>query len=71
MFSNNNKIINTRNLNLLIDIIIIDQVYNTKCLDVIINSKLKWHYHIKTISSKVSKSIVIILSMIRKNVPND
>ena len=70
MFSNKNKIINTRNLNLLIDIIIIDQVYNTKCLFVIINSKLKWHDHIKTISSKVSKSIGI-LSMIRKNVPND
>ena len=40
MFSNKNKIINTENLNALIDNIIIDQVYNTKFIGVIINFNL-------------------------------
>ena len=70
MFSNKNKMINTQNLNVLIDNIIIDQVYNTKFLGVVINSNLTWHDHIKAISSKVSKSIDILLR-IRENVPND
>ena len=70
MFSNKNKIINTQNLNVLIDNIIIDQVYNTKFVGVVINSNLSWHDHIKAISSKVSKSIGILLR-IGKNVPND
>ena len=39
-------------------------------MGVIINSNLTWHDHIKAISSKVSKSIGILLR-IRKNVPND
>ena len=42
MFSNKNKIINTENLNVLIDNIVIDQVHNTKLLGVIINSNLTW-----------------------------
>ena len=70
MFSNKNKIINTESLNVLIDNIVIDQVHNTKFLGVIIHSNLTWHDHIKAISSKVSKSIGILLR-IRKNVPND
>ena len=70
MFSNTNKIINTESLNVLIDNIVIDQVHNTKLMGVIINSNLTWHDHIKAISSKVSKSIGILLR-IRKNVPND
>ena len=80
MFSNKNKIINTENLNVLIDNIVIDQIDNTKFLGVIINSNQTWHDHInsnltchdhiKAISSKVSKSIGILLG-IRKNVPND
>ena len=70
MFSNKNKIINTESLNVLIDNIVIDQVHNTKCLSVIINSNLTWYDHIKAIYSKVSKSIGIFLR-IRKNVPND
>ena len=70
MFSNKNKIINTENLNVLIDNIVIDQVHNTKFVGVIINSNLTWHDHIKAISRKVSKSIDILLR-IRKNVPND
>ena len=57
MFSNKNKIINTENLNLLIDNIVIDQVHNTKFVGVIIYSNLTWHDHIKAISRKVSKSI--------------
>ena len=61
MFSKKNKIINTQNLNVLIDNIIIDQVYNTKFLGVIINSNLTWHDHIKAISSRVSKSKGILL----------
>ena len=70
MFSNKNNIINTESLNLLIDNIVIDQVHNTKFVGVIINSNLTWLDHIKAISSKVGKSIGILLR-IRKNVPND
>ena len=70
MFSNKNKIINTENLNVLIDNIVIDQVHNTNFFGVIINSNLTWPDHIKAISSKVSKSIGLLLR-IRKNVPND
>ena len=70
MLGNKNKIINTENLNVLIGNIVIDQVYNTKCVGVIINSNLTWHDHIKAISSKVSKSIGIHLK-IRTNFPND
>ena len=61
MFSNKNKIINTEILNVLIDNIVIDQVYNTKFLGVVNNSNLTWHDHIKAISNKVSKSIGILL----------
>ena len=61
MFSNKNKIINTQNLNVLIDNIVIDQVYNTKFLGVVINSNLTRNDHIKALSSKVSKSIGILL----------
>ena len=61
MFSNKNKIINAESLNVLIYNIVIDQVHNTKFLGVIINSNLTWHDHIKAISSKVSKSICILL----------
>ena len=69
MFSNKNKIINTENLNVLIDNIVIDQVHNTKFVGVIINSNLTWHDQIKAFfPSKVSKSIGILLR-IRKNVP--
>ena len=57
MFSNKNKIINTQQLNVLIDNIVIDQVDNTKFVGVIINANLTWHDHIKAISSKISKSI--------------
>ena len=70
MFSNKNKIINTENLNALIDNIVINQVHNTKSLGEIINSNSKWQDHIKAISSKVSKNIRILVR-IRKNVPND
>ena len=70
MFSNKNKMINTESLNVLIDNIVIDQVHNTKFVGVIINFNLTWHDHIKAISSKVSKSIGILLR-IRKNVSND
>ena len=42
MFCNNNKIINTESLNVLIDNIVIDQVHNTKFVGVIINSNLTW-----------------------------
>ena len=42
MFSNKYKIINTENLNVLIDNIAIDQVHNTKFVGVIINSNLTW-----------------------------
>ena len=69
MFSNKNKIINTQNLNVLIDnIIIIDQVYNTKFIGVVINSNLTWHDDIKAISGKVNQSIGIRLK-IRKKCP--
>ena len=70
MFSNKNKIINIESLNVLNDNIVIDQVHNTKFLGVIIHSNLTWHDHIKAISSKVNKSIGILLR-IRKNFPND
>ena len=70
MFSNKNKIINTESLNVLIDNIVINQVHNTTFLGVIINSNLTQHDHIKAISSKVSKSIGILLR-VRKYVPND
>ena len=42
MFNNKNKIINTQNLNVIIDNIIIDQIYNTKLLGIVINSNLTW-----------------------------
>ena len=70
MFSNKNKTINTKNVNVMIDNIVIDQLYNTTFFGVIINSNLTWYDHIKAISSKVSKSIGILLR-IRKYVPND
>ena len=54
----------------LMDNIVIDQVHNTKLLGVIINSNLTWHDHIKAISSKISKSIGVLLR-IRKNAPNN
>ena len=70
IFRNKNKIIKTESLNITIDNIVIDQVYSTKFLGVIINSNLTWHDHIKAISNKVSKSIGLLLK-IRKYVPND
>ena len=69
MVSNKNKIINTQNLNLILDNIVIDQVYNAKLLGVINNTNLTWHDHIKAISSKVSKSIDVLLR-IRKQFPD-
>ena len=44
MFSNKNKIINTQSLNVIIDNIVIDQIYNTKFVGVIINSNITWLY---------------------------
>ena len=70
MYSNKNKVINTEILIVIIDNIVIDQVHNIKFVGVIINSNLTWHNHIKAISSKVSKSISILLR-IRKNIQND
>ena len=52
MFSNKNKIINTDNLNVLIDNIVIDQVHNIKFFGVIINSNLTWHDHINPLTAK-------------------
>ena len=70
MFRNKGKLIDDSNLNIIIDDINIEQVDSCKFLGVIINSKLTWQDHIKTVCSKISKSIGIILR-IRKNVPCD
>ena len=63
IFCNKHKIINTENLNVSIDNIVIDQVHNTTFLGVTISSNLTWHDHIKAISSKVSKNVAILLCM--------
>ena len=51
-----------------IDQIVIEQVSKAKFLGVIINENLKWNDQLKTVTSKISKNIGIILK-IRRNVP--
>ena len=49
MFRNKGKLIDDSNLNIIIDDINIEQVDSCKFLGVIINSKLTWQDHIKTV----------------------
>ena len=60
LFTSNRQKIDTGNLVIQIDDIIIENVEKTKFLGVIINSKLNWNYHIQTISNKISKNVGII-----------
>ena len=69
VFQTRNKKLPNGNLTIKIDDTVIEQVNNTKFLGVIINNKLTWDEHIKTIYNKVSKSIGIIYR-IRHNIPS-
>jgi hypothetical protein len=55
-------------LDIKIDNVVTEQVNKTKFLGVILNSKLTWDDHIKTISNKISKNIGI-LYRICHNIP--
>ena len=60
LFTFNRHKIDTGNLVIKIDDIIIDNVEKTKFLGVIINSKLNWNDHIQTIRNKINKNMGII-----------
>ena len=60
IFKANHTKVDTFNLVIKIDDIIIENVEKTKFLVVIINSKLNWNDHIQTISNKISKHVGII-----------
>ena len=60
LFTSNSRKIDTGNLAIQIDDLIIENVEKTKSLGVIINSKLNRNDHIQTISNKINKNVGII-----------
>ena len=60
IFHNRNKKKLLSKLTIKTDDVSIDQVENTKFLDVIINSNLTWNDHVKCITNKVSTNIGIL-----------
>ena len=61
LFSPKNKRFDSESITISIDNNTIEKVDKTKFLGVIIDSKLQWKYHIQYISSKISKSIGILM----------
>ena len=61
LFHGGNKKVHNLGLEIMIDNVKINQVDHTKFLDIIINSRLNWNDHIKTVFSKVSKSTAIYI----------
>ena len=60
IFNAKNKPSPQSDLTLKVDEAIVDQVYHTKFLGVIIDSKLNWTLHINHVAGKISKNIGII-----------
>lgn len=69
IFRPKNKKLPNDEINIKIDDISVERVNHTKFLGVVINDKLTWDDHIKTILNKASKSIGIIYR-IRHNIPS-
>ena len=69
MMFHRTRIKHNTNIKILITNNIVDHINNTKCLGVIIDSKLNWAAHILYIKIKMSKSIGILLK-IRKFLQN-
>ena len=66
----NNRIRKVKPVKIYIDNILIEQVAETKFLDVIITENLTWDNHIKTVCNKVSKGIEIICKIRHLIPPN-
>ena len=66
LFHDGNKKVDNLGLEIWIDNVNVNQVDQIKFLGVVINSRLNWNDHIKTVCSKVSKSTGI-LHRTRKN----
>ena len=60
LFHGGNKKVDNLGLEILIDNVKVNQVDHTKLLGVVINSRLNWNEHIKTVCSKMSKSTSIL-----------
>ena len=60
VFCAKNKAYDSNELSIIVDNVIVDQVYQTKFLGVYIDSKLNWTTHINHVACKVSKNIGII-----------
>jgi hypothetical protein len=63
LFQGGNREKNIGNLNIVIDNVKIERVEKTKFLGVIINSRLNWNDHIKTVCNKISKNIGILFKI--------
>ena len=69
MFNSKTKKSSTNKLAIYIENIELEQVQKTKFVGVIINSKLNWMDHLKTVTNKLSKNIDIIFK-VRHNLPS-
>ena len=65
IFTNKNA---CNNINIIFDQQLIERVRTTKCLVVVIDDKLSWHYHIAYVYKKLHKSLSVIYKV--KNMLN-